>query len=194
MKVKKKNSKILNSIKLVFAALSLLLTYQVLASAATSYTNLIANPGFENGITYPYSWSLKTVGSNTPLWDNTVSHTGARSIKISISGTTNFQSGYPQSNLIAAIPFQTYTLSAWVKASGSGGDSSPSVRVVELDSNKNWIRQTSLYFNQGIYNWTQKQITFQTSSNTKYLYVYANIWNGYGTFWIDDTVLSVSKP
>jgi len=187
VKFKKKNSKILNSIKIAFAALSLLLIYPVLASAASE--NLVANPGFENGTTQPLNWSMVTVGGNIPTWDS-VSHTGARSIEISISGTKNSLSGYPQSDLIAAVPLQSYILSVWVKASGSGGSNSPAVRVVELDGNKASIRQTSIYFNQGTYDWTQKQITFQASVNTKYLYIYANIWRGYGTFWVDDLILT----
>ena len=81
-----------------------------------------------------------------------------------------------------------------MKTLGAGGNSAPSVRVVELDSNKNWIRQTTLYFNLGTNDWTNKQTILQTDINTKYLYVYANIWSGYGTFWVDDVVLSLSTP
>jgi hypothetical protein len=153
--------------------------------------NLLVNSGFESGTTQPLNWNMVTVSGNTPIWD-IVSHTGARSIKISIPGTTNSQSGYPQSDLITAVPLQNYTFSAWVKTSGAGGASSPAVRIVELDSNKSWIRQTALYFNRGTNDWANQQATFQTAINTKYLYVYSNIWSGYGTFWVDDVGLSVT--
>ena len=81
-----------------------------------------------------------------------------------------------------------------MKTLNAGGGSSPAVRVVELDGNNNWIRQTTIYFNQGTNDWTNKQATFQTMIKTKYLFVYANIWSGYGTFWVDDVILSIPTP
>lgn len=38
-------------------------------------------------------------------------------------------------------------------------------------------------------NWTQKQTVFRTSNNTSWVYVTADIWQGYGTFWFDDLEL-----
>jgi uncharacterized repeat protein (TIGR01451 family) len=140
----------------------------------------------------PMNWIFGTTNGNSPIWDS-VYHSGLRSIKISIPGTTDGISGYPQSDLIAAGPFKNYTFSAWVKTLNAGGSSSPAVRVVELGVNKNWIRQTTLSFNHGTNGWEQKQIVFQTGLNTSYLYVYANIWNGYGTFWVDDVVLRLKS-
>jgi len=193
--INKKNKLILKNmnIQILGIIFFMLLVNIPLSSAGTA--NILLNPGFENGTAKPLNWNLVTVGSNTPIWD-TISHTGARSIKVSVPGTSNFQSGYPQSDIITALPLQNYTFSVWVKTLNAGGDSSPTVRVVELDNNKNWIRQTPLYFNRGTNNWANKQITFQTTINTKYLYAYANIWNGYGSFWMDDLILTapISTP
>ena len=173
--------------------LSGLIFYIILATYAVSAlpSNLISNPGFELGTIQPLNWNLVNSGANTVTWD-TDSHTGTRSIQINNPGTTDSWSGYVESDLIPAFPLQDYTLSAWVKTLGAGGSSEPAVRVVELDSNKNWIRQSTLYFNQGTNDWTNKQTNFQTDINTKYLYVYANIWSGYGTFWVDDVLLTSS--
>lgn len=157
----------------------------------TNSTNPVTNPGFEDSISMPMNWSLVTNNGSTPVWD-TVSRNGSRSIKISISGTSNNNSGYPRSDLIKAQPFMNFTLSAWVKTQGANGTGAPAVRVVELDANKKWLRQTSLVFSKGTNNWTQKQINFKTTANTSYLYVYADIWKGYGTFWVDDVSLSLT--
>gem|GEM_PF-2635995 len=151
--------------------------------------NLLANPGFENGTSSTMNWSFVTNNGNTPVWDN-ISNKGARSIKISIPDTKDNISGYPQSDMIPAEHLQYYTLSAWLKAESTGGKNAPAVRVVELDSNRKWLTQTNVVFSKGTYDWTQNKITFRTSSNTSYLYVYANIWEGYGTFWLDDVELS----
>lgn len=155
----------------------------------TNASNLIPNPGFENVAGAPINWNLTTSNGNTPVWD-TISRTGANSIKVSIPGTTDSRSGYPQSAPITAEPLSYYTLSAWLKAEGAGGTNAPAVRVVELDSDKQWLTQTSLDFDKGTYDWTQNKITFTTGINTSYIYVYANIWDGYGTFWLDDVELS----
>jgi hypothetical protein len=140
----------------------------------------------------PVNWMFVANNGNSPLWDS-VYHSGLKSIKISVPGTTDGKSGYPQSDLIAAKSLKNYTLSVWVKTLNAYGNGSPAVRVVELGSNKSWIQQTTLFFNHGTNGWTQKQIDFQTGPNTSYLYVYANIWNGYGTFWLDDIVLTLKN-
>jgi hypothetical protein len=63
--------------------------------------------------------------------------------------------------------------------------------VVELDANKKTLNQINLVYRKGTNDWTQKQIDFKTGPNTAYLYVYANIWKGYGTFWVDDVKVSL---
>jgi hypothetical protein len=161
--------------------------------ANSSYPlNLVANPGFENIAGSLMNWSLVTNNSNIPLWDTSY-HTGARSIKISIPGYRNSASGYPKSDFIIAAPLQNYTLSAWVKTSNVQGIGAPAVKVVELDANKKLILKTTLSFSKGTNNWNNKQKTFKTNSNTQYLYVYADITNGRGTFWVDDVNLSFSS-
>jgi hypothetical protein len=53
---------------------------------------------------------------------------------------------------------------------------------------------TNLIFSEGASpnlsnNWMQKQTVFRTANNTSWIYVGANIWRGYGTFWFDDVEL-----
>lgn len=151
--------------------------------------NLVKNPGFESGGNMPIDWTLVPIGENVPEWD-TESHTGERSVMISIPGTTDLISGYPQSGHITVKASTTYTFSAFGKTLESGGTNLPVVRVVELDTNKNWVRQTNLpEFSKGTNDWTQKKVDIQTDPKTAYIYVMANIWNGYGTFWVDDMEL-----
>ncbi len=174
----------------LFTTFTLLLTCSALSSEALADTNLVANPSFENGSSTPLNWAFVTYSGNTPFWDS-VGYSGGRSVRVQVSGTIDGISGYPESDLITAQPLADYIFSAWEKASNTGGTNAPAVRVVELDANKNWIRQTNLIFTKGTNDWTQKQTTFKTGSNTAYLYVIANIWNGYGTFWLDDVALSL---
>ncbi len=123
--------------------------------------------------------------SNTS-WDPIVSHNGSHSARIEIMGNKNQMSGIWRSNEIPVKPETNYNSSAWGKTLKAGG-MAPMVRIVELDSNKKVVRQKNLpEFSKGTNDWTQKKMNFQTRSNTSYIYVYANILNGYGTFWVDD--------
>lgn len=169
--------------------LTTVLLTTVSSAAPVNNNNRLANPGFESGINMPLNWSFIPNNGNTPIWD-TISHSGARSIKISVSGTANSRSGYPRSEMIRAEPLQKYILSVWVKTHNAGGLNAPAVRVNEFDASGKWIRQTSLESGMGTNNWVQKQIAFQTDINTMWISVYANIWDGYGTFWMDDLILT----
>jgi hypothetical protein len=185
------NIKTPNLIKIAFIGFALLLIYIPSSSAAASdNTNIIANPGFETGTTTPVNWSLITHNENTPAWDATTSHSGAESVKISISGTSNAYSGDVWSDFIPAASGATYTFSAWGRSQGAAGTNNPAVRVAEFDINHTYLRQTNLYFPKGDADWNQQQTTFTTGADTAYIGVYANIWNGYGTFWVDDVSLS----
>ncbi len=152
--------------------------------------NQVVNPSFESGGTLPFNWSFVSSNGTTPIWDN-VFHNGSKAVKISIPGTKDVISGYPKSDLIRAKAGTNYTLSAWVKTQGTGGTNAPAVRVVEIDANKKLLRQSNISFSKGTFNWTQKQINFQTLPNTTFFYIYANIRKGYGTFWVDDIELKI---
>jgi Carbohydrate binding domain len=180
-------------IKFSYLIFILLMTYPIFTSSALADTNLALNPSFESGKTIPLNWEFVTQNGNTPVWD-TRSHTGSKSVKISVSGTTNRISGYPQSDIITAQPLTSYVISVWGKTEKAGGSNTPAVRVVELDANKKSLGQINLpVFSKGTNAWTQKTLQFKTGSTTKYIYIYANIWNGYGTFWMDDVELSLKN-
>ena len=122
-------------------------------------------------------------------WDSIVFHTGSHSARIEIKGNESKISGVWRSSKITVKPDTNYTFSSWAKIERAGGTNSPAVRVVELDSNAKLIKQINLIFINGTYNWTQKKITFKTQNNASLVYVYGNIWKGYGTFWFDDVEL-----
>ncbi len=161
-----------------------------LTPAPAPITNLLKNPGFESGSTRPNNWWLATMYSNTPIL-STVHHSGNRSVKVYISGTTNKISGDAVSDHLPSTSYKIYNLSAWGKGYSLGGNA-PAVRLAEYDVNHRWLRNTPVYFPKGTYGWTKKQRTIKTGVNTAYVSVYANIYNGYGTFWVDDVTLKAS--
>ena len=122
-------------------------------------------------------------------WDPTVSHNGSHSARIEIAGNVSKISGQWISDQIPVKPDTNYTFSSWGRIENAGGNNSPAVRVVELDSNGKSMKQTNLVFAKGTHDWVQKQTIFKTRSNTTRVYVYGNIWKGYGTFWFDDVEL-----
>jgi hypothetical protein len=155
--------------------------------------NMVVNPGFESGTTAPQNWKFVSQNGNIPIWSN-ISHSGSKSIEINIPGTIDLISGYPESDKISAQPFTPYTFSAWGKTQGADGTNMPTITFGELDANRNLLRLTNLpLFSRGTNDWEQKTLEFQTGANTSYIYVYAKIPGGYGTFWMDDITLSLKN-
>ncbi len=195
LEIVNKNYGLMKLMKLSFVIAIVALAYFAMPAAAEA--NIVSNPGFESGTTAPLNWRLMTKDgnvpawddSNVPAWDSTVFHTGSRSIKISIPGTTSGYSGKAESDFMYVEPGQNYTFSAWVKTQDTGGNP-PIVTVVEADANTNWLRSTRLTFGTGTNDWSQQVIDFQTGPDTAILYVTAKISNGYGTFWVDDISIS----
>ncbi len=122
-------------------------------------------------------------------WDTMEAHSGNHSAKIDIPGNENRISGIWRSSNIRVLPDTNYTLSSWGKTEKIGGNNLPAVRIVELDAKGNWIKQTNMIFDKAAQNWTKEKITIKTNSNTNRVYVYGNIWKGYGTFRFDDIEL-----
>lgn len=119
-------------------------------------------------------------------WDTATVHSGNHSGNIYIEGNESKISGMWRTRSMPLLPDTTYVFSSWGKTEGAYGTNTPAIRLVELDSSKSWIRQTNLIFDRGTNDWTQKKVTVRTTNDTRYGYVYANIWQGYGTFWFDD--------
>jgi hypothetical protein len=141
--------------------------------------NFYAEKGYIN------KWKFTSNAS----WDITIFNNGGHSAKIEIPGNESKISGIWMSDKIAVKPNTTYVFSAWGKTDGAGGNNSPAVRVVELSASNNSINQINLVFRRETNDWTQKQVRFITRANTSSVYIYANIWKGYGTFWLDDVEL-----
>jgi hypothetical protein len=57
------------------------------------------------------------------------------------------------------------------------------------DVNGKVLRQLNLGFGKGSNDWIMKQKKVITLNNTSKIYLYANIYKGYGTFWFDDVEL-----
>ena len=132
-----------------------------------------------------YAWNW-TLGSNCSI---DAVDSGNYAGKIEILGTSDAISGTILSGRISVAPLTEYNFSARGKTLNCGGTYSPRVRAAEYYSNGTLITQKNLCFGFGSSNWTQKTATFTTTSDTAYIMVYANIWQGYGTFWFGDTEL-----
>lgn len=126
---------------------------------------------------------------NNASWDSTIFHNGSHCAKIEISGNESEISGIWKSEKFSAKSDTNYTFSAWGRIESAGGNNSPAVRVVELNANDKLVRQTNIEFGKGTLDWAQKHKVFKTRNTTTMVYVYGNIWKGYGTFWFDDVEL-----
>jgi len=132
---------------------------------------------------------LITVNGNTPVIDNVTYYNAPNSIKFSIPGTLNGDSGVVSSFDFASSPGQSHILTGRVKAQGVG-TSPPVLRLIEADINDNWLRANEIRFDIGTYDWTQKSLNIVTGPNTAFVYITSYLRNGYGTYWLDDVNLT----
>jgi hypothetical protein len=141
----------------VLVAGTVLFTTQ-LASAAT---NLVANPGFENGNLSGWSCSQGSVTTSAP-------HTGTYALA---GGATSSDTAQCAQN-VAVVSGAQYTLSAWVKGNY--------VYLGVTGGASTWT--------PGAAGWSQLSLTFTASSGTAQIYLHG--WYAQGTYFADDVSLS----
>jgi hypothetical protein len=104
----------------------LLLSLLVSFTPAFGDTNLLKNPGFENGIEGWSDRGCKIEAVTTPV------HSGAKSVKV--SGRTETWQGIKQSLLGKVTNGQTYKVSAWVRLDNSEADTI-TISIEQADDN-----------------------------------------------------------
>ena len=140
----------------------------VTAGAAT--TNLVANPGFENGLS---DWTCSS-GSSAQVVSSPV-HSGAFALEATPSGQDDAQC----SQTISVQPDSQYALSAYVQgsyvylgATGTGASSDPST----------WTPSSPSY--------SQLSVAFTTGATTTSVTIYLHGWYGEPAYYADDVSLT----
>jgi len=137
-------------------------------------------------------WEIDTNQNRPPIIDNVIYYNPPNSIKFSVPGIVDYNSGLLSSHDFASEPNKPYTLSARVKALGVLGTGFPIIRLTEADINGNWLRNNVITFEKGTYDWTLKSMNITTGSNTAFVYIVSHLQNSYGTYWLDDVNVSSS--
>ena len=146
-------------------------------TAAATVTNLVTNPGFENG---GGGWSLAATASIDTVVAN--AHSGGRSLRLAATGAWQ---GSWQS--FAVTPGLTYQFGAWERSSTSGGFLSV------FSFNSSWVQidqGTHLVYGGGGV-WTQLSGTYVPPAGTAYALIGVQS-SGAGTFYFDD--LTLNRP
>ncbi|WP_042381863.1 carbohydrate binding domain-containing protein [Streptacidiphilus melanogenes] len=139
----------------------------VTAGAAT--TNLVTDPGFENGLT---GWTC-SAGSGTVV--SAPVHSGTAALQATPTGQDDAQC----SQSVSVQPNSSYTLSAYVQgsyvylgATGTGNTADPST----------WTPSSASY--------SQLSVSFTTGANTTSVTVYLHGWYGQPAYDADDVSLT----
>lgn len=163
----------------------LLLSLLVSFTPAFGDTNLLKNPGFENGTE---GWSDRLCQIEvvtTPV------HSGAKSVKV--SGRTAIWQGIKQDLLGKVTNGQTYKISAWVRLENAGPDI-VTISIEQTDDNgtkyKNVARESV-----GSAEWVQLSGDFKldASGTLKTLDVYLEGPAVDVNFFVDDVVVSAPE-
>lgn len=151
----------------------------------------IVNPGFEEGTE---GW---TVPSAVAQIDNTTSHSGAKSLKISYDDPAKRQFA---SQKLALKPGKRYLVSAWIKCSGVMGAYNGATVGIEYWKGKDFVGGSSQIGIGYDRDWTHIMfISDPVNEGANIFEVYACIdWGGKGTAWFDDIsvteVPDIAKP
>ncbi|WP_158560687.1 carbohydrate binding domain-containing protein [Paenibacillus contaminans] len=145
--------------------------------------NLAYNPGFERKhptVETSDGWDLRKAS-----WDDSVYHSGTRSIRLNPDPTNNFNTiSTNASKKIQVDPAKTYTISGWVKNASTNG--TVSIMLREEDANGAFVAQTWKVIPKQT-DWTLESTTLTLKSNTRQLMIY--FWmdqQANGNAWLDD--------
>lgn len=155
--------------RLVAGAVALTFAAVTAAAAAAATANLLANPGFESGLS-GWTCTLGTAAVTTPA------HAGADSL----SGTPAGQDFAQCSQVVSVAPNSSYTLTGFVR----GG-------YVFLGDSGTGTSDTST-FSPSATSWQQLSTSFTTGAATKTVTIFVHGWYGQPTYFADD--LSLSGP
>ncbi len=139
----------------------------------------IENPNFENGMSgwqFGRGWTVDRDSVN-----------GKYSAKITVGGQTPIRSDVLMSQNYSVVPNSVYSVSFWCKVNNTGGNYPPALRVVELDSGGDRLNQHDLHITNT--EWERKELNFITGPACHKVYIYCNIWDGYGEAWFDSISL-----
>src|SRR5215813_455092 len=154
---------------------------------AATTSNAMLNGSFESGSGTPTNWTIS--GGTGGSWsiDTTTFSAGARSMKVSIPGTTILRSPDLTSSTVAILPNTPYNFTYSIRTSGL---SYPlDVQLFEVDSLGNTFRRELYTTFTGTNGWTPFQMNFVSGANAAKAYCVAFIYHGYGTAWLDDVQL-----
>src|SRR5262249_8148341 len=151
---------------------------------AATTSNALLNGSFESGSGTPTSWTIS--GGTGGSWsiDTTTFSAGARSMKVSIPGTTILRSPDLTSSTVAILPNTPYNFTYSIRTSGL---SYPlDVQLFEVDSLGNTFRR-ELYTTFTRTNaWTPFQMNFIITANEPKKYYVALIYHRDGTAFTAD--------
>ncbi|MCT9933621.1 carbohydrate binding domain-containing protein [Planotetraspora sp. A-T 1434] len=149
---------------IIAGALAVLLLFLGLgAMTASAATNLLANPGFESGLS---SWSCAA-------GDSVVSG-GAHGGTSSLAGATTGSDTAQCTQTVTVVPNSHYTLTAWVKGT-----------YVYLG-----ITGGASIWTPSATSWSQLSTSFDTGASTTSVQVFLHGWYAQGTYGADDVVLA----
>lgn len=123
--------------------------------------NLLFNGGFENELTgSAFDWRITPASAVETGFDRSISHDGARSLRIRFNGTENVS--YQNVVQNAVVSAGTYALQAWIKSDGLTTNEGPRLEVLAPESRSRLSVATGSF--QGTIPWQLVTLGFTVPS------------------------------
>lgn len=171
------------------------------AQLSTNWTDGTSGGSATNNI---FGWGIDgKTGSIAVLFDNSTSHSGNYSMKLSTTATgsqvrvSDVISGTNQTDPIAVLPSTSYTYSFWMKTTANSGSATTGAEIIfiERQSGGNSVGTNAAGLITTTTGWTQYTSSFITNSATRFITPDLRVTgqDGTGTLimdaWFDDIVL-----
>jgi len=168
--------------------LALMLAMSLLVSLESVQANLITNPGFETGSSFPDNWGSWTPGGSAN-WINDAgnAHGGSKYMELDVTAGGSLVMIYNRN--IPASSGKTYTLSAYVK--NAGGDGTGALKIEFYGGLNGSDPKGSNEWSFSVpADWQKVQFSTVSPAGTNYITAGIIKYGSETTSWIDDASLT----
>ena len=141
------------------------------------------NGSFEGGGTAPDSWSWTNDAAGSWRWETDTVAEGARAMRVDVPGAIARRSPLLTSTAFALAPNTFYTISCAMRTLGL---SYPLVLFLVEQNSDGSTTQFALSGATGTTDWTTEMLQLTTGPLAVSGFLRAEIFNGFGTAWLDD--------
>ncbi|RAV13341.1 X2-like carbohydrate binding domain-containing protein [Paenibacillus contaminans] len=160
------------------------------STMAIGVTNMVYNPGFEDGASSPSRWTLNKVNTNGAAeLDLATANSGSRSVKLTVP--TSADRALATQGSIPVEAGEAYDFSVYYKTENLQGQ--PLIQLSWYNGST-YLSAENIRANQVVNDWTKLAASVQAPANATIVTISLHNLYTPGTVWFDDVSLAKAQP